>query len=128
MGACWGAFPPHSCGFASQRPSLSGRRGAEGASTSACDTRTAHCCGRADEPGYDPKDHIILVANNAPLSVTAPHNPTSPYATFISADPPYAVLGHVIFAGAGGLEQPLWDRELRRFWITVPGPAGGSPT
>jgi hypothetical protein len=93
----------------------------------ACDNGAAHYCGRADELGYDPKDHIILVANNAPLSVAAPHNPTDPFATFISANPPYAVLGHVTFPGAGGLEQPLWDRELRRFWITVPGPTGGNP-
>jgi hypothetical protein len=37
------------------------------------------------------------------------------------------VLGHVTFPGASGLEQPLWDREIHRFWITVPGPTGGSP-
>jgi len=97
-------------------------------STSACDTGTAHYCGRADELGYDPKDHIILVANNAPLSPAPPHNLVSPYATFISAIPPFQVLGHVTFAGAGGLEQPLWDRELHRFWLTVPGPAGGNST
>ena len=95
----------------------------------ACDdgTPTGHYCGRADELGYDPKDHIILIANNAPLSIAAPHGLTTPYATFISADLPYAVLGHVTFPGAGGLEQPLWDREIHRFWITVPGPTGGSP-
>jgi hypothetical protein len=96
-------------------------------STAECDTGATHYCGRADELGYDPKDHIILVANNAPLSPVPPHNLVSPYATFISANPPYQVLGHVMFAGAGGLEQPLWDRELHRFWLTVPGPAGGSP-
>jgi len=96
----------------------------------ACDdgTATGHYCGRADELGYDPKDHVILIANNAPRSIVAPHNPTDPFATFISSIPPYAVLGHVTFPGAGGLEQPLWDRELRRFWITVPGPAGGNPS
>jgi len=96
-------------------------------STAECDTGTTHYCGRADELGYDSKDHIILVANNAPLSPTPPHSLVSPYATFISAIPPYQVLGHVTFAGAGGLEQPLWDRELHRFWLTVPGPAGGNP-
>jgi hypothetical protein len=97
-------------------------------STAECDTGTTHYCGRADELGYDPKDHIILVANNAPLSPAPPHGLVSPYATFISAIAPYQVLGHVTFAGAGGLEQPLWDRELHRFWLTVPGPAGGNPT
>ena len=74
---------------------------------SACDSATAHYCGRADEIGYDPRDHVILVANNAPLSTSAPHAPIDPYATFVSAHPPFAVLGHISFPGAGGLEQPL---------------------
>ena len=87
----------------------------------ACDSATAHYCGRADELGYDPRDRLILIANNAPLSVAAPHAAIDPYATFISAMPPYTVLGHLTFAGAGGLEQPLWDREIRRFFLTVPG-------
>src|SRR5215467_662394 len=84
----------------------------------ACDTGSTHYCGRADELGYDPKDHVILVANNAPLSPTT-HLPIDPYATFISAKPPYSVLGHIIFAGAGGLEQPLWNPEIQRFFLTV---------
>jgi hypothetical protein len=88
-----------------------------------CGTAAANVCGRADELGYDPKDHIILIANNAPKL-------TSPYATFISANPPYAVLGHISFTGATGLEQPIWDPELHRFWLTVPGgdPVGKNPT
>src|SRR5437588_4402365 len=69
----------------------------------ACDTGTTHYCGGADALGYDPKDLIILVANNAPLSPTAPHGPVDPYATFISAVSPYPVLGHIAFEGAGGL-------------------------
>jgi hypothetical protein len=89
----------------------------------ACDTGATHYCGRADELGYDPKDHIILVANNAPLSPTAPHGPVAPYATFISAVAPYPVLGHIVFADAGGLEQPLWNSEMHRFFLTVPGNA-----
>ena len=110
----------------------------------ACDTNTppgnpasntGHWCGRSDELGYDAKDHLILIANNAPLSPTAicptPTNAAAhclidPYATLIDART-YAVLGQISFIGAGGLEQPLWDNELRRFWITVPGPAGGNP-
>jgi hypothetical protein len=44
-----------------------------------------------------------------------------PYATFISTDPPYKVLGHITFSGAGGLEQPRWDHQTKRFLITVPG-------
>lgn len=79
-------------------------------------------CDRADELGYDATDHIILVANNQPATATAttPSTRSDPYATFISADT-YRVLGHVVFEGATGLEQPLWDPELRRFFITVPG-------
>ena len=86
-----------------------------------CDSATAHYCGRADELGYDPRHHLILIANNAPLNVNAPHAPIAPYATFISAVPPFSVLGHVSFPNAGGLEQPLWDSEIGRFLLTVPG-------
>ena len=106
-----------------------------------CDggTLTTHYCGRADELAYDPKDHVIMIANNAPLSVTqlcptvpiattpVPHCPIDPYATFINADPPFNVLSHHSFVGAGGLEQPLWDAELGRFLVTVPGTLGVTP-
>lgn len=86
-----------------------------------CDSGTAHYCGRADELGFDPRHKLILIANNAPLSVNPPHAAIAPYATFISAVPPYSVLGHISFANAGGLEQPLWDPEIGRFLLTVPG-------
>jgi hypothetical protein len=86
-----------------------------------CDTATAHYCGRADEIDYDPVDHIILIANPSPISVSIPHVAVDPYATFINADPPYNVLGHITFMGAGGLEQPRWSDQTRRFLITVPG-------
>jgi hypothetical protein len=81
----------------------------------------AHC-DRADEIGYDPADHIILVANNQPLTAAPTTPPTrgNPYATFINADT-YKVLGHVAFEDATGLEQPLWVPEQHRFFITVPG-------
>lgn len=93
----------------------------------ACDNGSAHYCGRADELGYDPRHHIILIANNAPLSTATGHAAVDPYATFISATPPYAVLGYIAFAGAGGLEQPLWDPEIHRFFLTVPGKTGVRP-
>jgi hypothetical protein len=97
--------------------------GSTSTARSVCDGGTAstHYCGRADEIDYDPIDHIILIANPGPLSVAVPHMPVDPYATFINADPPYNVLGSVTFAGAGGLEQPRWDHQTRRFLITVPG-------
>jgi hypothetical protein len=94
----------------------------------ACDggTATTHYCGRADELDYDPIHHIILVANNAPLSVGTTHPAITPYATFINADPPYNVIGHILFPGAGGLEQPRWDDQTKRFLITVPGMLSGT--
>jgi hypothetical protein len=93
----------------------------------ACDDGVHHYCGRADELDYDPVHKVILIANNAPLALAAPHGAIDPYATFIDAKS-FTVLGHVSFPGAGGLEQPKWDREKQRFLITVPGAlnAGGT--
>jgi hypothetical protein len=95
----------------------------------ACDggSATTHFCGRADELGYDPKDKIILIANNAPLAVKAPHGPIDPYATFIDAKT-FKVNGHISFAGSQGLEQPIWDAEKQRFLITVPGATNAAGT
>jgi hypothetical protein len=92
-------------------------------SIDACDDGVAHYCGRDDEIGYDPRDRIILIANNAPMDINPPHAPIDPYVTFISADSPYAILGTISFPGVTGLEQPLWDPGLRggRFLLTVPG-------
>src|SRR3984893_13577141 len=59
---------------------------------------------RADEIGFDPKDHVIVVGNpeeHPPLGVV------------ISADPPYAVLAKIPFPDARGFEQPVWDPELK---------------
>ena len=72
---------------------------------------------RADEIGFDTKDHVIMVGNPA-------EHP--PFATLISSDSPYAVLGKIPFPDARGFEQPLWDAELKggRMLATVPGNAG----
>jgi hypothetical protein len=80
-------------------------------------------CDRADEIAYDPADHIIIIANNQPLTASASGSPPArgnPYATLLDADT-YRVLGHITFEGATGLEQPLWIPEQRRFLISVPG-------
>jgi len=94
-----------------------------------CDggTATTHYCGRTDELAYDPTDKIILIANNAPLALSSPHGPVDPFATFINAEFPYNILAQITFKGAGGLEQPLWDSELQRFVLTVPGNTGVTP-
>jgi hypothetical protein len=72
---------------------------------------------RADEIGFDPKDHVIVVGNPA-------EHP--PYATLISSDAPYPVLSKIPFPDARGFEQPLWDPELKggRMLVTVPGNGG----
>jgi hypothetical protein len=74
---------------------------------------------RADEIGFDPKDHVIMVGNPAEKP---------PYATLISSDPPYAVLSKIPFPNARGFEQPVWDPDLKggRMLATVPGPDGTS--
>jgi hypothetical protein len=72
---------------------------------------------RADEIGFDPKDHVIVVGN-----------PTEkpPLGVVISADPPYPVLAKIPFPDARGFEQPVWDPELNggRMLVTVPGNGG----
>jgi DNA-binding beta-propeller fold protein YncE len=75
--------------------------------------------GRADELAYDPRDHIILVAND---------QDTPPFATFISTrtrtilgrlDYPQAVFGAP--PSNHGLEQPVWNSKTRKFYLSVPG-------
>jgi len=72
----------------------------------------ANC--RADEIGFDPKDHVIVVGNPE-------EHP--PFATIISSDAPYEVLSKIPFPDADGIEQPLWDPGLKggRMLLTVPG-------
>jgi len=69
---------------------------------------------RADELAFDPKDHLVIVGNPAE---------TPPFATLISSNPPYNLVGTIPFPGAGGLEQSLWDSELHggRLLVNVPG-------
>jgi DNA-binding beta-propeller fold protein YncE len=74
---------------------------------------------RADELGFDPKDHVIVVGNPE-------EHP--PFATIISSDAPYEVLSKIPFPDASGLEQALWDPGLKngRMLLTVPGKGEGS--
>jgi hypothetical protein len=69
---------------------------------------------RADELGYDPLDHIVMIANP---------NDVPPFVTFISTDT-QQVLGTYVYQGrVGGLEQPVWNRLTKRFNMTVPATA-----
>lgn len=67
---------------------------------------------RADEIGFDPKDHVIMVGNPG-------EHP--PFAAIISSDPPFTLLSKIPFPNATGFEQPLWDPELKggRLLVTV---------
>jgi len=65
---------------------------------------------RADELAYDPADRIILIGND--------RDPV-PYLTAISADT-YRVVGTIPFREGTGLEQPVWDPQMQRFFINVP--------
>lgn len=88
------------------------------AATAVCDDGTAHYCGRANEIAYDPVHHVVIVQNPSPLQLAAPHAATEGYATFISARPPYNVLGHV-FPGPGTLEGQVWAPQLNRFLLPI---------
>jgi len=74
---------------------------------------------RADELGFDPKDHVVVVGNPE-------EHP--PYASIISSDAPYEVFSKIPFPDASGFEQPVWDPGLKggRMLVTVPSKGDGS--
>ena len=66
---------------------------------------------RADELAYDPVDKIILIAND---------RDAVPFVTFISAET-HKVLGSLSYPQTtGGIEQPVWDSQRHRFYISIP--------
>ena len=67
---------------------------------------------RADEIAYDDRDQVIVIGNDAD---------EPPFLTFISAQAGHKVLGHIVFDQAtDGLEQPVWDHVMTRFYVAVP--------
>lgn len=67
---------------------------------------------RVDELAIDPRDHLLIAANNADQP---------PFLTLISTDAPYAVRGRVVLARASdGLEQPRWDPRTGRIEVAIP--------
>ena len=78
--------------------------------------------GRADELAYDPADHIILIANDRATPF--------PFVSFISAGRNPQKVGQIVYDGTsgnptstGGIEQPVWDKVTRRFYIAIPSTA-----
>lgn len=75
-------------------------------------TISTHGNHRADELAFDPQDQIILIANDADV-------PT-PFVTFISTET-RTVLGTLFYPqSTGGIEQPVWDPQTHRFYISIP--------
>jgi hypothetical protein len=73
---------------------------------------------RADELCVDPRDHLVMVANNAD---------TPPFASLISTQT-YQVVKKIPFDGTGGAplsingaEQCQWDHRTGKFYISIPG-------
>lgn len=66
---------------------------------------------RADEMAYDPKDNVVLVANNAD---------DPPFGTLISVSS-RSVLKRITFTDStNGAEQPQYDPVTGKFYISVP--------
>ena len=79
--------------------------------STALDGQTADQDKRADEMFYDPRDHILVVANNAA---------TPPYVTMISTDPnDRRVLGHIVYSDAAGVEASVYDPANGLFYINL---------
>jgi hypothetical protein len=79
---------------------------------------------RADELCYDPRHHLVMVANNAD---------TPPFASLISTTS-YTVVGTIPFNGTNGApnsnngaEQCQWDHRTGKFYISIPGIVGQPP-
>lgn len=79
---------------------------------------------RADEMAYDPKDHLLIVANDAATP--------SPYVSLINTNT-NTVTKQIVFNGTtgpnatGGLEQSVYDANTGKFYISVPEIGGGGP-
>jgi len=74
---------------------------------------------RADEMCYDPRDDLIMAANNAA--------DPAPYGNLISTKT-YSVVGQIVFDGTNGApkstngaEQCQWSARTGMFYITIPG-------
>ncbi|MFP6557897.1 YncE family protein [Paraburkholderia sp. B3] len=67
---------------------------------------------RVDELAYDPRDHLVIAANNAD---------EPPFVTLISSRPPYAVRSKITLPMASdGIEQPVWDARSGMVYVAIP--------
>ncbi len=71
-----------------------------------------HGTKRVDELTFDPRDHLVIAANNADKP---------PFVTLISTRAPYAVVARITLPRAThGLEQPMWDPRTGRVDVAIP--------
>ena len=88
---------------------------------------------RVDEMAFDPRDHLLLVANNAaaPPFATLVNTQTSAIVTKITFDGktvPQGGDGHNAPNATNGIEQSVWDPSHGgRFFISIPELNGGGP-
>jgi len=79
--------------------------------STALDGQSADDAKRADEMYYDPRDHVMVVANNAA---------TPPFITFISTLPDdRRVLGHIVYSDADGVEASVYDPAKGLFYVNL---------
>src|SRR5712692_261461 len=88
---------------------------------------------RVDEMAFDPRDHLLLVANNAAAQpfATLVNTQTSAIVTKITFDGKTAAQGgdgHNAPNATNGIEQSVWDPSHGgRFFISIPHLNGGGP-
>lgn len=75
------------------------------------DTISTHGQLRTDELTYDPADHIVVVENDLD---------SPPFVTLISTTHRRIIRTIRVPNATRGLEAPLWDSEMRRFYVAVP--------
>ncbi len=79
--------------------------------STALDGQSADEGKRADEMAYDPRDQILVVANNAA---------TPPFITMISTQPnDRRVLGHIVYSDAAGVEASVYDPANGLFYVNL---------
>lgn len=67
---------------------------------------------RADELCFDPKDHLVMIANDAD---------TPPFVTFISTEGKNKILGQIkIPESNGGIEQCQWNPRNGMIYLNIP--------
>ena len=75
---------------------------------------------RADEMCYDPKDHLVQVANDAEADTAGTH----PFVSFISTDT-YKVLGTIsVPVATNGIEQCQWNARNGLIYLNIPEVSG----